>query len=287
MKIREEVQTVPIEINVQSAEVSQEEQIFYTNDDDETKEQYWASKEAIRKNHTTEEPAVTIQTLSTNLVKQQHESQVRLRKTNQINIEQSKDAVSQQMKAKLFHEKLRKRTATGCSIQALWKQLRTTCSQGRYPDQAILRRTRECEISSDPSPATLTTELFQSLHGTAHKQPGISKMLQEIRQRYYYPSMAKYVKKWEEACEQCAKDKRVPNATITPELPNLPERDLVPEDAVQIDLLPNHPPSGGYENVLTAIDDFSRYLFAYPLTDASAINVHYDTHPGNELAGSC
>ena len=32
-------------------------------------------------------------------------------------------------------------------------------------------------------------------------------------------------------------------------------------------------PSGGYENDLTAIDVFSRYLFAYPLTDASAINV--------------
>ena len=42
---------------------------------------------------------------------------------------------------------------------------------------------------------------------------------------------------------------------------------------MQIDLLPNRPPSGGYENVLTAIDVFSRYLFAYPLTEASAINV--------------
>ena len=38
MKIREDVQTVPIEMNVQSAGVSQEEQIFYTNDDDETEE---------------------------------------------------------------------------------------------------------------------------------------------------------------------------------------------------------------------------------------------------------
>ena len=28
-----------------------------------------------------------------------------------------------------------------------------------------------------------------------------------------------------------------------------------------------------YENMLTAIDVFSRYLFAYPLTEASAINV--------------
>ena len=42
---------------------------------------------------------------------------------------------------------------------------------------------------------------------------------------------------------------------------------------MQIDLLPNLPTSGGFENVLTAIDVFSRYLFAYPLTDASAINV--------------
>ena len=122
-------------------------------------------------------------------------------------------------------------------------------------------------------PQHLLRELLYSLHGTAHKHPGISKMLQEIRQRYYYPSMAKDVKKWVEGCEQCARDKRVPNATITPELLNLPEWDLGPEDAMQIDLLPNLPPSGGYENVLTAIDVFSRHLFAYPLADASAINV--------------
>ena len=101
----------------------------------------------------------------------------------------------------------------------------------------------------------------------------ISKMLQEIRQRCYYPSMAKHVKKWIDGCEQCARDKRVPNTTITPELLNLPEWDLGPEDAMQIDLLPNLPPNGGYENLSTAIDVFSRYLFAYPLTTASAINV--------------
>ena len=67
-------------INVQSAGVSQEEQIFYTNDDDETEEQFWARKEAIRKNPATDEPTVTIQTLSTNLVKQHPDIQVRLRK---------------------------------------------------------------------------------------------------------------------------------------------------------------------------------------------------------------
>ena len=68
------------------------------------------------------------------------------------------------------------------------------------------------------------------------------------------------------------KDKRIANASITPELLNLPERDLCPEEALQIDLLPNLPPSGGYENIITALDVFSRYLFAYPVTDASAIS---------------
>ena len=72
--------------------------------------------------------------------------------------------------------------------------------------------------------------------------------------------------------ETCIKDKRIPNPTITPELLNLPEWDLGPEDAMQIDLLPNLPPSGGYENIITAMDAFSRYLFAYPVTDASATN---------------
>ena len=63
---------------------------------------------------------------------------------------------------------------------------------------------------------------------------------------------------------------KIPNSSVTPELPNLPEWDLGPADAMQIDILPNLSPSGGYENINTAMDFFSRYLFAYPVTDASA-----------------
>ena len=122
-------------------------------------------------------------------------------------------------------------------------------------------------------PKHLVQELLQAIHGTAHRHPGISKMLQEVRQKYYYPGIAKHVKKWVEGCETCAKDKRVPNTVITPELLNLPEWDLGPEDAMQIDLLPNLPFSGGYQTVMTAIYVFSRYLFAYPLIEVTATNV--------------
>ena len=41
---------------------------------------------------------------------------------------------------------------------------------------------------------------------------------------------------------------------------------------MQIDLLPEIPPSGGYENIITAIDVFSRYAFAYPVSNPKAVN---------------
>ena len=249
MKIREDVQTVPIEINVEPAGVSQEEQIFYTNDDDETEEQYWARHEAIRKNPAIDEPTGTIQTLSTNLTKQQHDKQVRLRKKNQIIIEQSEDAVLQKLKAKLLHE-----VHSECLLQqeARYRHYAKNLERIVITDEILTRQyfdeTGNVKYHQILLPQNLRQELLQFLHGTAHKHPGISKIVQEIRQRYYYPSMAKYVKKWVEGSEQCARDKRVPNATVTPELLNLPEWDLGSEDAMQIDLLPNLPPSGGYEN---------------------------------------
>ena len=90
--------------------------------------------------------------------------------------------------------------------------------------------------------------------------------------KYYYPGIAKLERKKVNGCETCIKDERISNELITPELLNPPEWTLGPEDAMQIDLLPNLPPSGGYENIITAMDVFSRYLFAYPVTDASAAN---------------
>ena len=49
-------------------------------------------------------------------------------------------------------------------------------------------------------PGQLLKFLLQSLHGTAAKHPGISKMMQEIRQKYYFPSIAPYVRNWGRDC---------------------------------------------------------------------------------------
>ena len=39
---------------------------------------------------------------------------------------------------------------------------------------------------------------------------------------------------------------------------------------MQINLVPELPPSGGYENIVTAMDVFSRYLIAYPTANQDA-----------------
>ena len=196
MKIREDVQTVPIETIVQSAGVSHEEQIFYTNDDDETEEQYWARKKAIRKNPATKDPTVTIHTLSKSLVKQQPETQVRLRNTNQIIIEQFRDAVLQQLKAEILHEEYSENVL---QQDARYRHYANNLDRIVIKEEILTRQyfdeTGNVKYHQILLPQNLLQELRQSLIGTAHKHPGISKILQEIRQRYYYPSMAKHVKK--------------------------------------------------------------------------------------------
>ena len=41
---------------------------------------------------------------------------------------------------------------------------------------------------------------------------------------------------------------------------------------MQTDRLPKLPPSGDYENIITVIDVFSRYAFAYPVSNPTAVN---------------
>ena len=121
-------------------------------------------------------------------------------------------------------------------------------------------------------PGQLLKVLLQSLHGTARKHPGFSKMMQKVRQKYYFPSTATYVRNWVRDCEICSQDKRINNTRITPELVHIPEWDLGPDDLMQIDLLPELPPVRGYENIITAIDVYSRYAFANPVSNPTAVN---------------
>ena len=104
LKIRKDKETRPIEVNVQSAGVSKEEQVFFTEDDDETEENVWERKNQCRNNFIGREIAIQIDAISENVVDEITTCTQKLRRTNQILLEQSKDPILQQLKAKMQNE---------------------------------------------------------------------------------------------------------------------------------------------------------------------------------------
>ena len=82
--------------------------------------------------------------------------------------------------------------------------------------------------------------------------------------------MAQIIREWVMSCEHCIKESGIDRSFSRPPLQNPNKHITAPEDAMQIDLVPESPPSGGYENFLTAMDVFSRYLFAYPTSNRDA-----------------
>ena len=113
-------------------------------------------------------------------------------------------------------------------------------------------------------PKQLVDEVLRSLQGEFGKHPGITKTIIAYRQKFYYPNMAKLIRQWVVSCEQCIRESQNDDRLTRPVLPNPNEHITAPEDALQRDLVPELPPSGGYENIVTAMDVFSRNLFAYP-----------------------
>ena len=76
------------------------------------------------------------------------------------------------------------------------------------------------------------------------------------------------------SCEQGLRESRINPQMTRPPLQNPNGYITAPEDAIQIDLVPGLLPSGGFENIFTAMDVFYRYLLAYSTSsqDAKAID---------------
>ena len=68
LKIREDFGTRPIEVNVQSAGVSEEEQVFFTEEGDATEKQIWERKRLSEEGHKVDENVIQIDAISENNV---------------------------------------------------------------------------------------------------------------------------------------------------------------------------------------------------------------------------
>ena len=81
-------------------------------------------------------------------------------------------------------------------------------------------------------------------------------MVQKIRKKNYFLSIANHVRKKVRECQTCVPDTRRDNSRITPKLINILEWGLGPEEVKPIDIQAELPPSGGYQNNITALDVF-------------------------------
>ena len=181
LKIREDVETRPMDVNVQSAGVSEEEQVFFTEVDDETEEQIWERRNQCRNNPIGREVAIQIDAISKNVVDEITTFTQKLHRTNQILFEQSKDPILQNED---YSEEI-------LLQDTRYKHYLNNLDGIVLRDETVTRQycyeTGQIKYNQILLPKHLLKELLQALLGTAHNYPGMSKMLQEIRQKILLP----------------------------------------------------------------------------------------------------
>ena len=135
-------------------------------------------------------------------------------------------------------------------------------------------------------PATLRDQVMESTHnslGTGH--PGANQTLSLLQERFWWPGMAKMVRRFVAGCAACAMAKtprQLPAGKLQP-LP-IPQR---PWSHLGVDFITDLPPSHGFTCIFIVVDRFSKSCKLIPLKriptaadSASALFNHVFRHFG-------
>ena len=201
LKIRNVITTQPIQVNLQSTDFADEEQLFFLPERTiETKEETLLQKEQARQNARDEEMTkikLSIKKTTPIPINKASYTFGAIKEDARIRVEQDSDLVFKAIKRKLICEEYDKHLL---QTNPKAKLLLVHESRLLVKDGILMRKYYgECGQVTHHQiliPEHLITELLKAIHGQMGKHPGITKMIQECRSEYYYPGLAKRIKQW-------------------------------------------------------------------------------------------
>ena len=280
LKIREDIPTTPIEVTTSSSDVADEEHFFFTHADNknESEEQTLQRKEQSKQNAkqwATNEESLLLKTSVKEFTKIDGNTtsySMNGIKTNaRIRVEQDVYLVLKNMKQKILGQP---HDGVLMMTDSRYKNYKANEDSIFLKDGLLYRKyfgeTGSVKYYQILIPKQLVIEVLHSLHREFGKHPGIFKTIIAYMEEYYFPKMVQLIREWVMSCEQCIRESQIDRSLNRPPLQNPNEHFTAPEDAMQNDLVSELPPSDGYENIVTAMDVFSRFLFAYPTSNQNA-----------------
>ena len=196
LKIRNDITIRPIQVNLQSKDIADEEQLFFLSDETiEIEEEILLQKEQARqaaRDEVTTKIKMALQQTTPIPINKTSYTFGAIKEDARIRVEQISDLVFKTIKKKLICEDKHLLQTDPTAKRLLVHENRLIVKDG------ILMRKYcgECGQVTHHQiliPEHLITELLKAIQGQMGKQPGITKMIQECRSKYYYPGLEKRI----------------------------------------------------------------------------------------------
>ena len=226
LKIREDVQTTPIEVTTSSSDVADEEQFFFTHtvDQDETEKQILQRTEQSREKAVewvvNQEPSsmkLSIKEFTKIDGNTTAYSLHGIKANARIRVEQDADLVLKNLKLKLLSQPYDDVLLTA---DRRFKHYKANEDRIILKDGLLLRKyygdTGSVKHYQILIPNQLVNEVLRSLHGDFGKHPGITRTIIAYREKYYYPKIDQLIREWVMSCEECIRELRINPQLIHP-----------------------------------------------------------------------
>ena len=189
--------------------------------------------------------------------------------------EQKKDREIQQFRSWINNRKSLPRTNYLTVSQRKYiKQLDRFCFNNDIVYRKFFNHAGQVSHKQILIPKHLRRELLYRIHNSREaSHRGITQTVYLFRKHSYLPEFQAFLIDYIKKCLTCLQIKPIQKPHLTPPLLPLTSLQNFPEELLQIDIVRALPVSGGFKYILTAIDVFSKYLFAVPLKNPDAKSV--------------